>query len=301
MAAAHVVHIHQEITIRVLDKFGFTRGAQERAARANAQVDDEPGSQGRDATSTRLHAMRGFIITGLGILMQTEEQAAEAVEALLNERRGRIVDAIRQRDWPNAIDELGRALHTVQDRAYHRFEPWPFDGILDSFINPARGQQFGLAPNYMLGHLVRDLSYVSVLDFNASYNDTSGFSGFLRAGWRLPLLPNLNVIPEAAVGYDRDFGGLGWGVGVTLRLGAPPRPSPEPPERSRPSVPTAPTLGLLETSCVQADLCEAAAQGETSLTFATEESRAFVRDIRATVEQNRDGQRLWSEFTLWQP
>lgn len=301
MAAAHVVHVHQGLTKDALEHFGFSTAARELAATANAQVDDDEGSQGNFADQTRRHAMRGYILTDLGLMMQTEDQAREAVDAFLQEKKTLIRELVLSGKRREAVQEIGRALHTVQDRAYHRFEPWPYDGILDAFFNAQRGGQFGLAPNYMLAHTIRDLSYVSSVDFSASYTSDTGFAGFFRFGLRVPLLPNVSLLPEASIGYDREFGGLAGGAGLSIRFGAPPpKPPAEPPERRFSTVPTRPPLGLLETQCIQADLCEAGAQGETSRAAGLADSETFVQEVKTSVESAAEGRRLWSEL-LTQP
>ena len=112
---------------------------------ANARVDDK---QGNDASEANLHAMIGYVSDQLGHLppgrrLQTEGEAKQEVEALLTANVEKTVTAVLQSQFLQALDLLGAALHTVQDRAFHSFEPWPHAGIADGIKND---------PNYMFAH-----------------------------------------------------------------------------------------------------------------------------------------------------
>src|ERR1700751_4065441 len=54
-----IVPVHKAITKDALEAFKFAPKAIERAARANAAVDEK---QGDDASQTNLHAMRGYFL-----------------------------------------------------------------------------------------------------------------------------------------------------------------------------------------------------------------------------------------------
>ena len=146
-----IVPLHRQMTIEVLREFGFNQRAAELGADANAAVDEKQGS---DASEANLHAMRGFAEARR---MQDVDEARRAVEALLNQRKTRILEHVQASRFREAITELGAALHTVQDREYHGFEPWPFDGLLASITSPNLALLYGLSAHYMLCHAIRDV------------------------------------------------------------------------------------------------------------------------------------------------
>ena len=109
-------------------------------------------NQGNDAVLANLHAMRGFLgghgspMSMRGRRMQTEDEARRAVNALLQAAQDECLTHVRAGRFGEALGRLGAALHTVQDREYHHFEPWPFKGIDDALLNAAGGAAHGLAP-----------------------------------------------------------------------------------------------------------------------------------------------------------
>src|SRR4030095_5948250 len=88
------------------------------------------------------------------------------VEERLANLRASIAEKILSRNFREALQELGEALHTVHDRAFHNFEAWPYEGI---------GAALREDPNYMFAHGVRDLGGVSRLDIRTG-------DGVLRYG-----------------------------------------------------------------------------------------------------------------------
>jgi hypothetical protein len=157
---------HKEITVQVLQEFGFNPKAGDLAAVANAKVDEK---QGNDAEQTHLHAMRGFAAEKQGSakqanllsmrgsqaagslpgLMEDEGHCQREVQKLLDQARDAIVDAILTRhDGNGALEALGAALHTAQDKAFHHFEEWPYKGLFDALMKSCC---------YMIAHGLRDL------------------------------------------------------------------------------------------------------------------------------------------------
>jgi len=120
--------LHGQLNVSVLTELGFSTRVAQIAADANEAV-DAPENQGSDARVTNLHAMRGFTnARGLRGQMQTLEQAQAAVAALLSAAQQRVAEVIQSGQADReAAETLGAALHTVQDRVYHHFEPWPMN------------------------------------------------------------------------------------------------------------------------------------------------------------------------------
>src|SRR5262249_51787612 len=119
-----------------------------------------------------------------GRRMQTENEARRAVEILLSTSAERFVDDLPAGRYKDALERMGAALHTVQDREYHYFEPWPFTGIADAFLHATRGDDYGLQPDYMFSHGLRDVGYVNgplslsltAFDYSASYESSRGWA-----------------------------------------------------------------------------------------------------------------------------
>jgi hypothetical protein len=196
-----------------------------------------------------------------------------------------IVTKVLSRKFHEALQELGEALHTVQDRAFHSFEAWPYDGI---------GEAITEDPNYMFAHGVRDLGGISRLDLRTA-------DGVVRYGaeWTFQLGRNsylsVNGFCEQGVTSARaaripgsvgiDSGPRGSGALVTFTLGAAPGSIPSP--RSLESV--TPGNG---SSPIQSMVT----QGPAARTTARAASRAFVEEIKRRVLMQEGGQRTWQDF-----
>lgn len=140
--------IHGSMTRSVLKDYNFNPLAGDFVAGSNEAVDDK---QGNTSDETNLHAMCGF---DDGV-MQTEEKCRKAVKAILDSGEAGVVEKIRKSQFKEALEQLGQVLHTLQDLAYHKFEPWPYRGISDALLHD---------PNYMICHAVRDVGYMSRLE-----------------------------------------------------------------------------------------------------------------------------------------
>jgi len=107
-----LIPLHKAITKEVLQAAGFSQSAAERAAMANARVDDK---QGNDAAEANLHAMLGYVPDQLGTLapgrrLQTEQEAKQAVDALLTGQAEQAVTAVLKSEFLAALELLGAAL-----------------------------------------------------------------------------------------------------------------------------------------------------------------------------------------------
>lgn len=280
-----IIPIHKKITKDVLSELGFSEEGREVAANANAEVDDH---QGNHQSEANLHAMRGFSDSHI---LQSADEAQQDVGELLRRRREETIDRITQGAWRGALAELGRALHTVQDRAYHRFEPWPYEGLVDSVINPSVGGRYGLAPNYMLCHALRDLSYVSVFDMGAAYTSDTGWNGRLAVELTRP--SENPWVPHVSLGGSYRFGSQNEVAGgVTLTWGATPRSLP----RSGGGGGQRNGFSGRASQSDAPPLCEETAQGGVSLLAAIRDSRLWVAnvrdDARVTVE-------AWRQLREW--
>ena len=280
-----IVPLHRAITKESLLEFSFSERAAELAARANAAVDEKQGS---DATESNLHAMAGFIPDPIFNLprgrLQNRDEAVREVEKRLANLRTSIVTKVLSRKFQEALQELGEALHTVQDRAFHSFEAWPYDGI---------GEAITEDPNYMFAHGVRDLGGISRLDLRTA-------DGVLRYGaeWTFQLGRNsylsVNGFCEQGVTSARaaripgavgiDSGPRGSGALVTFTLGAAPGsiPSSRPLENVT-SGNASPTRSIVT-------------QGPAARAAARAASRAFVEEVKRRVLMPEGGQRTWQDF-----
>jgi hypothetical protein len=277
-----IIPLHKAITREVLTAFGFSERATERAAKANARVDDK---QGNDASEANLHAMIGYVSDQVGTLppgrrLQKEREAKQQVEALLTEAVDKIAAAVLQSEFLRALDLLGAALHTVQDRAFHGFEPWPHAGIADGIRND---------PNYMFAHGVRDLGGVSRLDVR-----THDGSVGLAAAWTFQLSDKMYLSAEGftnpQVRSARDARPLGSSGGnvfegtgglLTLSFGAAPGSLPSRATGVPRSDPVSPNI---------------VTQGPAARAAAKIGSRALVQRVLTHVSSKPRGDQAWSLF-----
>jgi hypothetical protein len=280
-----IIPLHKAITKEVLRAAGFSERAAERAAIANARVDEK---QGNDASEANLHAMLGYVSDQLGNLpagprLQTEKEAKQQVEALLTAKADRMVTAVLQTDFLQALDLLGAALHTVQDRAFHGFEPWPYAGITDAIRND---------PNYMFAHGVRDLGGVSRLDVRTR----NGGVG-IAAAWTFQLSDHAylsaqgftNPQARSSARDSRPLGSPGGdvfeGTGglLTLSFGAAPG--------------SLPTRGSGQPGTEQASAnMSIVTQGPAARAAAKIGSQAFVEDVSNRISSKPNGNQAWSRF-----
>jgi hypothetical protein len=278
--------LHGQLTVSVLREAGFSAAAADFAAKANEAV-DAMENQGNAANLANLHAMRGFLSpTGSGLRMrsgrlQTEDEAREGVRVLLQTAQDECLAALRSGRDGVALEKMGAALHTVQDREYHHFEPWPYRGIDDALFNPTTGAQYGLQPNYMFCHFQRDVGYVNGLlslsltafDYSASYQSGQGWS----AGGRVeitqvssnPAFPHLSLGAAGRTGGPFGNEGLVYGVLTWGRIPSRPETGTVPP--NRPSAPLSIDRGPA--------LCSFASEGANSQIAARAATREFVDDV----------------------
>jgi hypothetical protein len=279
-----IIPLHKAITREVLTTAGFSDWAAERAAAANARVDDK---QGNDASEANLHAMLGYVSDQVGTLprgrrMQTEEQAKERVEALLTEAVDNTVAAVLQSEFLKALDLLGAALHTVQDRAFHSFEPWPHAGIAEAISSD---------PNYMFAHGVRDLGGVSRLDVRTR-NGSVGIAG----AWTFQLSDDVYLTaegftnPQVRSARDpRPLGGpgpdgfAGTGGLLTLSFGAAPGSRASRGNGASNGEPVSPNAAIVT-------------EGPAARAAAKIASRTFVEDVSTRVASRSRGNQAWSLF-----
>lgn len=266
--------LHNRMTVKAMQDAGFIDGAAQIAGKANAAVDDRQGNTKEDAN---LHAM-----CGLG---QPEFDCRKAVAKIIADGKQESADAVVARDYKLALRRMGETLHTIQDMAFHKFEPWPYAGIADAILN---------APNYMFCHLIRDLGVVSVsnrLDVDVSWRVGRqvylGVKGFYHPAndYFTPLPPIGGQPPEIP-----GFGGL-----LTITIGAAPGSvhihNPYPDSRGS-------TEGPYSTMM---------SSGREDLTRAEDATQDFINQVQKDVDGRLDnsqlpaGTDLWGLFLLFRP
>lgn len=292
--------LHGELTVSALSELGFGRAASTFAAEANEAV-DAAQNQGNDASLANLHAMRGFLTGGGGAMamrgrrMQTEEEARAAVDALLQSARDEFFVHLRAGRDGAALERMGAALHTVQDREYHHFEPWPFTGIDDALLHGASGAAYGLAPDYMFCHAQRDAGYVNGLlslsltafDYSSNYQSGRGWSSAGRLEVTQvshnPMLPHLSLGVAGRTGGQSGSEGLVYGLLTWGQIPSRPEAGPVPPNRENGPL----TMQRGPT------LCPPGSEGANSLVAARRATIEFVSGL-SHLAQASDWQRLKS-------
>jgi hypothetical protein len=282
-----IIPLHKDITKEVLREFGFSEKAADLAANANAKVDEKQGS---DASESNLHAMAGYtndpIFKAPKARLQNEDEARKEVEWRLSQAKIQIVRNVLSKEFTTGLQLLGAALHTVQDRAFHNFEPWPHDGLGDAIKND---------PNYMFAHGMRDLGGISKFDFKAAdgvfrfaaewtfqLNRQSYLSvqGFCEQGVKHARGPRI----PGTVGMDTDPHGCGGMLTFTM--------GDAPGSNSRPQVVKDDLMSAHDMSANQSMLT----QGPAARAAARVASSAFVREIKLQVLASGQGQSAWEGF-----
>ena len=258
--------LHSRMTATTLKDHGFNATAAQFAGAANAAVDDK---QGNSSDETNLHAM-----CGLG---QPEYDCRKAVAKIMADGRQEAADAVLARDFKLALRRMGETLHTIQDLAFHKYEPWPFKGISDAFLN---------APNYMICHAIRDLGLVSVtntVDVDVSWRVSNqvylGVRGFYHPSnnYFAPI-PGPGADPPAIPG----FGGM-----FTITIGAAPGSVQvrNPFQDSRGAVDN-PYSSMISS-------------GRADLTRAEDATEDFVKKVQSDVESRPQDPGLPSGIEIW--
>lgn len=203
--------------------------------------------------------------------LQTEAEARGAVNQILKLARADVVRTILLQQYTTALTRLGEALHTVQDRSFHHFEPWLFKDIPDSLRR---------SPSYMICHALRDTGYVSKIAV-----DENQFA--LGLATRASLEAYVGAELFAPIGGQRGMskGFRGYGALVTLTWGAAPGSLPQPVSAPSPDQVGADTM---PQSCL-------ATQGVADDAQASDDSEAFVREIQQEVEAGHSAQ-AWDNF-----
>ena len=259
--------MHSRMTVTSMKDAGFKDAAAQAAGAANAAVDDK---QGNSSAEANLHAMCGF--------GQPEFECRKAVAKIIADGKQESADAVAAGDYKLALRRMGETLHTIQDMAYHKFEPWPFSGIGDAILN---------APNYMFCHLIRDLGVVSV--YNAIDVDVSwrvghqvyiGVKGFYHPS-------NNYLAPMPSIGGQAPeipgFGGM-----FTITFGAAPGSvrvkDPYPDSRG--------AIGGPYSSMMSS--------GREDLTRAEDATEDFINNVRKDVQARPANGKLPAGAELWE-
>jgi hypothetical protein len=207
-----------------------------------------------------------------GYRLQTKKETEDAVKALLGKAKGDIVQSALRYDYAGALKRLGEALHTIQDRVFHHFEPWPYKDIPDSLMK---------SPNYMMCHALRDLGYISKIGA-----DEHQFA--LGVATRVDPQLYLGLEAFAPIGDQNSMTGgfRGWGSMITLSYGAAPG-SMRPPGQSGGSGAQGPDDAI--QSCL-------ATEGVADKAEATDDSKQFIEEVKEEIEKAPSGTDIWDKL-----
>jgi len=281
--------VHAAMTKDAMKEFGFREAAYDVAADKNELVDKK---QGKIAEEANLHAMRGIAAEkplmsfSSTAGLQSEADAREAVAKIINDGRNDIVRAVLQGDYAEALKRMGETLHTVQDRAFHNFEPWLYNALFDSIIK---------APNYMICHGIRDLSVVSdivigpmgqrreiELSRRVADDVYVGVRIFDNARAINPYLSPTTHGPQ----WNDSF--LGTGALFSLTFGAAPGSLPRPGSPLSEAGPSG-----------EGALWQTTMRGVAMRTRAEDDSKEFIRSIEKALGSLPQGAESWAAFVSW--
>lgn len=286
--------LHKGITTAVMERFQFVHPARDLAAEANAAVDEK---QGNSAKETNLHAMCGYVAALDPVLraemkiLQNEEQCRASVNQLLEAAKEEVCLQVVAGNHRTALQRLGEALHTIQDRAFHNYEPWPYQGLLGAVLTD---------PNYMLCHAIRDLgvniggigigvSRLDIWELPAGRFDlelSARIGGRVFLGGRVFKHATAAEFWQTPLGRDGGGGPLGVGGMLSITIGAPPGSLPVP-ERFPSSVSMVPN-GRPTWSM--------ATDGPAAQVRAEDASADFVREVQRELSRTPDGAKAWNLF-----
>lgn len=204
-----IVPWHKNITKKILEEFKFSTDACSRAAIANAKVDKKQGNTPED---THLHAMLGMVPGhSIRLVPEDRDQGIVQINALIEKSRLDIIREIKRiveisdnkmkRSYAISItDKIGTALHTVQDKEFHGFEIWRYDGMCSALLNDSLG---------LVLHGVHDLGMVDLtIDSGSNKQGRVGFSidiGVTPMRW----MPDNDIYFEARGSYQQGGGEAG--------------------------------------------------------------------------------------------
>lgn len=208
-----------------------------------------------------------FADTSQNVRMQTRDETRAAVDDLLRKAIAEIVQLISKKDYSTALERLGAAMHTVQDRVFHHFEPWPYKDIPDSLMK---------SPDYMVCHALRDVGYISKIQV-----DEHQFA--LGVAMRVGSQSYLGADAFAPTGNQNNMSGFrGYGGMVSITIGAAPG-----------SLRTSPGAGE-PTSSGDVEPC-LATEGVADKAKATDDSMDFVKQVKREVDAKVPGK--WEDFS----
>ncbi len=209
-----------------------------------------------------------FANTIQNVRLQTRDEARSAVDNLLRKASADIVQLISKKDYSTALERLGAAMHTVQDRVFHHFEPWPYKDIPDSLMK---------SPDYMVCHALRDVGYISKVKV-----DEHQFA--LGLAMRVGSQSYLGADAFAPIGNQNNMTGFrGYGGVISISIGAAPgslRTSTGPAAAEPPS-----------SEDVEPCL---ATEGVADKAKATDDSMDFVKQVKREVDAKMPGK--WEDF-----
>ena len=115
---AHTGGNHQKITKEAAEEAGYGEDAVEKLGKGNVGVDKYQGTKPGtpDEPGANAHGM-----TSPG---QSEDEAKEGAKAYKDAKKEKAADELLEGNIEEALEELGKGTHTVQDELQHKFEGW---------------------------------------------------------------------------------------------------------------------------------------------------------------------------------
>lgn len=117
-AYAHTGGIHKKITNEAARGEGYSEDAIEELVQGNLQVDEHKGTEPGTPDNPGANAH------GLRSPGQSEEDARAGAEEFKFAQMNRAIEELLEGNLDDALDQLGKGTHTVQDELQHRFGVW---------------------------------------------------------------------------------------------------------------------------------------------------------------------------------
>jgi RHS repeat-associated protein len=120
----HASYIHEKLTIKAIELGGykFSKEAIELIVKGNIETDSV--FSGRTARNTNMHGMRGVVMEGERVRMQTVKEAKEGTAKMYKQTLTEAVNAAKAGKFSQSLKLLGRATHTKQDVPQHQYGVW---------------------------------------------------------------------------------------------------------------------------------------------------------------------------------
>ena len=115
---AHMPNHHRDLTKEAAQEEGYSNDAIDELKEGNLEIDKHQGTEPGDPDNPGTNA-HGTTSPG-----QSKADAKKGAEEFKEAKMNKAIDELQGGDVMQALEELGKGTHTVQDELQHRFGVW---------------------------------------------------------------------------------------------------------------------------------------------------------------------------------